>query len=133
MTKGYGKKQDSHLHVGLLYGLGKVSYQDTSFLADKESNLVGELDGRINIGKSQFLAINYGRSVVQVNNINLENEASLMDHLLDFSNRTNAIMTKYELDLKSTKIKASWRLMDPFFRSFGLGFIEKEFTSSSGS
>ncbi len=123
---GYGKKQDSHLHVGLLYGLGKVSYQDTSFLADKESNLVGELDGRINIGKSQFLAINYGRSVVQVNNINLENEASLMDHLLDFNNRTNAIMTKYELDLKSTKIKASWRLIDPFFRSFGLGFIRSD-------
>ena len=123
---GYGKKNETHLHVGLLYGLGKVSYQDTSFLADRESNLVAEIDGRVSIGKKQFVEVNYGRSAIQVNNVNLENEASLMDAVLDFSQRTNAVMVKYGARLKKTKLKASWRFIDPFFRSFGVGFIRSD-------
>ena len=123
---GYGKKKDTHLHVGFLYGLGKVSYQDTSFLADQEKNLVAELDGAVAIGKNQFLEVNYGKSAIQINNVNLEKEASLMNSILDVNERANAVMVKYGAELKKTKVKASWRLIDPFFRSFGVGFIRSD-------
>ncbi len=46
---GYGQKEESHIYGGLLYGLGKVNYNIP--FSDDETNLVLELDGRLNFFK----------------------------------------------------------------------------------
>src|SRR5690606_15695329 len=43
---GYGSKEGTHLFVGGLYGVGRVSYFD-SLRTDVERNLVLEMDGRV--------------------------------------------------------------------------------------
>lgn len=123
---GVGQKKGTHIHLGLLYGLGKVSYQDTSLIVDNEQNLVLELDGGLKIKKSHFLTVSYGRSAIQTNHVNFGDEGSLFDGLVNLNERTNALLGRYELDLKSIQLSASVRWIDPYYRSFGVGFLRSD-------
>lgn len=123
---GVGDKKATHLYVGALYGLGKVSYQDTSLIVDIERNLAVEVDGGLKIKKSHLLMFNYGRSAIQVNSINMGTESSLFDKLLDFSERTNALLGRYQLKLKATQLSLTFRMIDPYFRSYGVGFLRSD-------
>jgi len=126
---GYGGKNETHLHAGFLYGLGKTSYFDTTtVLADWEKNLVMEVDGKLKIKSHSTIGLSYGKSAIQVNNINYEEDAKLFSSLIDPANRTNAVLGKYKASIKKTgtKIETSFRWVDPFFRSFGVGFIRSD-------
>lgn len=123
---GIGQKKATHIHIGFLYGLGKVSYQDTSLIVDQERNLVGEVDAGLKIKKSHFLSFNYGRSAVQVNGINLGEESGLLDRFLDVNDRTNALLGRYQLKSKNTELALTFRWVDPYFRSFGVGFLRSD-------
>ncbi len=126
LKAGIGEKKGTHLHVGFLYGLGKVSYQDTSLIVDNEKNLVAEIDGGLKIKKSHFLSFNFGRSAIQVNDINFGEEGTLMDKLLDINERTNALLGRYQLRSKRTELALTFRWVDPYFRSFGVGFLRSD-------
>lgn len=126
---GYGARKDNHLHIGMLYGLGKASYLDTtSVLTDIERNLVAEVDGRFKIGSHSIFDAAYGRSAIQVNNINYEEQSNLFESLVDMNERTNAFLGKYTFNLSKTgtKVQSSFRWVDPFYRSFGVGFIRSD-------
>jgi len=123
---GYGAKEKSHIFIGGLYGLGKVSYQDTSSVFESERNMVGELDFKYKMKKNHTFDILYGRSTIQVNSINQGEESTLFDKLIDFTERTNALLAKYTFEAKSTKLKFTYRYIDPFYRSFGVGFIRSD-------
>lgn len=126
MKIGLGEKKGNHMHIGALYGLGKVSYQDTSLIVDVEKNLAIELDGGVKIKKRHYLSINYGRTAVQVNSINFEEESTLFNRLIDFRERTNALLGRYKLKSKTTEFAVTLRWVDPYFRSFGVGFLRSD-------
>lgn len=123
---GYGNKNSTHLYTGFLYGLGKTSYLDTTSSSDNESNYVIELDGKLKISKHQDIEVFYGRSYVQVDNVNLG--GSPVNYLLSKEEKTNAVFTRYNASFSKlgTQLKASFRYIDPFFRSFGVGFIRSD-------
>ncbi len=126
---GYGEKNNSHFHVGMLYGLGKSSYLDTtSILPDVERNLVAEVDAKVKISDHSTLDLIYGKSAIQVNNINYSDESPFLQSLIDPNERTNAALGRYTLNLgrSGTMVKASARWVDPFFRSFGVGFMRSD-------
>lgn len=123
---GIGQKNNTHFHIGMLYGLGKVSYQDTSLIVDKEKNLVVELDGGIRIKKRHYLTLNYGRSAIQVNSVNFGDDGNLLDNLMDINDRTNAILSRYQLKLDAAELLLTFRWIDPYFRSFGVGFLRSD-------
>lgn len=123
---GVGAKKETHVHIGFLYGLGKVSYQDTSLIVDSERNLVGEVDAGLKIKKSHFLTVNFGRSSIQTNNINFSEEGGLLNNLMDINDRTNALLGRYQLKLKSAELRLTFRWVDPYFRSFGVGFLRSD-------
>lgn len=122
---GYGAKKESHILIGALKGLGKTSYLDHSVTSDTESNLVAEIDVRYKL-KKHYVDLIYGRSSLQVNSINFESEDVLLNNLLDFNQRTNAILTSYGMNLGSTDLKLTLRYIDPYFKSFGLGFVRSD-------
>jgi hypothetical protein len=123
---GYGTKEGSHLFVGGLYGVGRVSYFD-SLRADVEKNVVVEIDGRLAYKGNTFDAI-YGRSAIQVNNVNYEDQSGQFNQLFNFQFNTNAFLFRNTLSIKKTKttVKLTFRYIDPFFRSFGVGFIRSD-------
>lgn len=123
---GIGAKDATHIHVGALYGLGKVSYRDSSLVVDSERNLAVEIDGGVKLKKAHYFGVQFGRSAVQVNNVNLGEQGTLLDQLLDFNDRTNALLANYKLTLKSSELSLTYRWVDPYFRSFGVGFLRSD-------
>jgi hypothetical protein len=123
---GYGTKEGSHLFVGGLFGEGRVSYFD-SLRADVERNVVVEIDGRY-VFKNHSLDVIYGRSATQVNNVNYEDQDAPFNQLFNFQFNTNAFLARNTLSFKKTgtTIKLTFRYIDPFFRSFGVGFIRSD-------
>lgn len=123
---GIGEKKGSHIHMGGLYGVGQVSYQDTSMIIDAEKNLVMEIDGGLKIRESHYLSINYGRTAIQVNSINMGEESTLFNQLIDFNERTNALLGRYQIKSKLAELAFTFRWVDPYFRSFGVGFLRSD-------
>jgi len=126
---GYGSKKSNHIHFGMLYGLGKTNYLDTSALiTETDHNAVFELDARLKIKEHSTFDFVYGKSAIQTNSINYEEQSSVFNALVNFNDRTNAFLSKYEFasTKTGTKVSASFRLIDPFYRSFGVGFIRSD-------
>lgn len=123
---GYGKKNGTHFYVGGLKGIGKANYSDTSSIYDIEQNLVGELDGQVKIGKKQTLQALYGRSALQLQSIGYEDTITLIDKLVSLKDRTNALKLNYKIQTGKTKLQATYRLIDPFYKSYGVGFLRSD-------
>jgi hypothetical protein len=123
---GYGQKEKSHIYVGGLYGIGRVSYFDST-RTDVERNAVVEIDGKF-VYKKHFVDLFYGRSSTQANAVNYEESASVFDQLTNFQINTNAWLVRNTLsfDKFGTQLKLTFRYVDPFFRSFGIGFIRSD-------
>ncbi|MBV6485481.1 MAG: hypothetical protein KFKLKKLM_02051 [Flavobacteriales bacterium] len=120
---GYGEKEGTHIFGGLLYGMGKLNYGGP--YSDNEENIVVEIDGRLKFLKYHTLDLVYGRSALQVKSV-LENDEKLFIQLFNFNNRSNALLSAYELKIKGTTFGLKYRLIDPFFRSFGVQFIRND-------
>lgn len=123
---GYGEKENTHLYVGALYGRGKVSYQDTSIIYDSEENLVAELDFRLRLKSIHILDVVIGKSATQVIGDEGTNKSELLKSISKNEERTNGVLAAYKLEGKSSSVKFTFRLVDPFFRSLGLGFIKSD-------
>lgn len=120
---GYGEKEESHIYGGLLYGMGKLNYGEP--YSDNETNLVVEIDGRLKFFKYHTLDMVYGRSALQVKSV-LENDEKLLIQLFNFKNRSNALLSAYQLKFKGTTFKLMYRIIDPFYRSYGVQFIRND-------
>jgi len=126
---GYGKKETTHLYAGFLYGLGLPSYVSVSTQTTIEKNLVIELDGRVALNKTNTLDIIYGKSALYQDGVNVTGDNSNAQFPFPFSKyRSNAGLLKYTSEFKKTKTKitATGKIVDPFFNSYGVGFMRSD-------
>jgi hypothetical protein len=127
---GTGSKESSHLFVGALIGKGKVDYMYSSpdlSGSSKESNLVLEIDGRYNFSPSLSTELIMGKSSVQQEDLSTEQIKRSLNEI--FSNyRSYALLSKTQLSIKKTRtnLTATARWIDPYFKSFGLGFLRSD-------
>jgi len=130
---GFGDKNEDHLFFGALYGTGMQSYyydtlqNSASSSNQKEHNVVIEIDGKLKPKKWLELDMIYGKSSVRP----LADETDTINSSLTqlFSPfRSHAFLGKAQF--KWDKIKSSFtfstRWVDPFFRSFGVGFMRSD-------
>lgn len=124
---GWGPKDETHLHAGLLAASNtseSSGFSDTLIQVfhsnDAGKNLVLELDGKLNIYKNHSIYAVMAKSVTTTD-VN-EDFNSLSSNFKD-SNRNHAYKFGYEGSIKNLDVFASGRLIDPFFKSFGIGFL----------
>lgn len=129
---GWGKKEGDHFFVGALYGNGQQSYYVDSLNpapsnALKEHNWVLELDGKLKVKKWLDVNLIYGKSSVRPLNDESDTTNARFNQL--FSNfRSNAALGKFLFSFEKihTQVAISIRWIDPFFKSFGVGFIRAD-------
>ena len=124
---GLGKREGTHLHVGVLYGTGMDSYVVPGGLGNAQRNLVLEVDGRVLMGRRGCLDLVYGKSSVLSAGVEELPSSSLTRGL--FSGlRSNAGLVKYSLmfDKTRTKLIFMGRWVDPFFLSYGVGYMRQD-------
>lgn len=130
---GWGAKTEDHLYVGALYATGMQSYYFDSAQAinnssvQREHNVVIELDGKLKPKEWVELDFIYGKSSVKP----LTDETDTLNTSLTqlFSPyRSHAFSGKAEFKMQKIKssLSVSMRWVDPFFRSFGVGFMRSD-------
>jgi hypothetical protein len=124
---GIGAKESSHFYVGCLYGLGLPSYLIASASPSIEKNIAVELDGRFLLNNSNSFDLVYGKSALYETG-NPGDVTNSPSQSLFSAYRSNAAMLKYTSDIKKTQTRASvtGRIVDPFFKSYGVGFIRSD-------
>jgi hypothetical protein len=131
---GYGKKEGNHLYFGMLYGIGLPSYVSNTTLSQNlpnnimpDKNFVSEIDGKYLVSQNSTLDLVYGRSAMQTSNQYFSNGENGCNSFL-YSKQSNAAMMKYSLLVAKTKTKltATGRWVDPFFKSYGVGFMRSD-------
>lgn len=128
---GIGKSTGNHIHFGVLYGIGPNSLYVTSTTeqtqTSKEKNYVIELDSRLDV-KSSYIQLVFGKSYLQNDWIETGGFKTAMTRLFDANLRSNALMLKTVVPIKKIKNNMSFtfRLVDPFFKSYGVGFMRSD-------
>ncbi len=124
---GYGEKEKTHLYIGGMYGVGKTNYLNQSS-DEKERNYVLEIDGKWLLNEKHSIDAVYGRSALQIDNVNYGEQSSVFEQLLGFQDRTNAalIQSNSSFFKNRTTLKLTYRIIDPFFKSFGVGFLRND-------
>jgi hypothetical protein len=129
---GPGKKDETHLHVGILYGVGSSSYPfDLNPAVPQsykyEKNYVIELDGKVVLTKNNILDLVYGKSSLLQSSSAMgdfnKGVTSILDPL-----RSNAALARFTSTISKTKTKITLtsRWVDPFFKSYGVGFMRAD-------
>lgn len=124
---GYGKKDGTHFYIGFLYGLGLPSYISAAMPGYVEKNLVLEADGKIAFNSNNSLDLIYGKSSLYQNGLSNDDKENPSQFL--FSKfRSNAALLRYnsQIHKTTTKITLTGRLVDPFFNSYGVGFMRSD-------
>lgn len=130
---GVGAKDDTHIFVGFLFGKGRTDYLhphiDGTVVASssKESNVVFELDGKYKFSEQLNVDLIFGKSSSQVGDLSSETiNKSVNEIFSDF--RSNAFLIRINGGIKktNTKLTLTTRWVDPFFRSFGIGFLRSD-------
>lgn len=127
---GIGTKESSHLFAGFLIGKGKTDYlfpvADPD-AASRETNMVVELDGKYVFSPRLSAELSLGKSSVQENDLNMEQLKRCVNEV--FSGfRSYALQTKLNMAVKKTNTAFAFtaRWVDPYFKSFGLGFLRSD-------
>lgn len=128
---GIGTKENNHLFAGFLLGKGLNSYLSSSSIdiasKPKESNLVIEIDARQKLFKNTYLDVVLGKSSIQESDLNMEVIRTAAQEV--FSNfRSYSFLVKLNTKITATKSNLTFtaRWVDPFFKSFGIGFIRSD-------
>jgi hypothetical protein len=129
LKAGRGQKEGTHLFAGILLGKGKMDYltiTDPKY-GKKESNVVVEIDGKYKFSEVLSAEVIAGKSSVQTQDLSLEAIKTSFGEIFS-SYRSNAIQAKlnYELRKTKTKVQVSGRLVDPYFKSFGVTFLRSD-------
>jgi hypothetical protein len=128
---GSGTKEGNHFFIGMLLGRGQTSYR--SFLngenvfTGRESNIVLEADVRYKLAKAITLDVNLGKSSLRGEDFNLAVFQEEMKEVFS-KYRSNALLAKISTGIKRTNTNVSLvvRYVDPFFKSFGIGFMRSD-------
>jgi hypothetical protein len=126
---GKGQKDGTHLFAGVLFGKGKIDYltvTDPKY-GKKESNVVVEIDGKYKFSQALSAEVIVGKSSVQTQDLSLEQIKNSFREILS-PYRSNAIQAKvnYDIQKTKTKIQLTGRLVDPYFKSFGVTFLRSD-------
>lgn len=127
---GIGEKTGDHFYLGLLIGKGYNSYSQASENISNRtiaSNFVFEADIRKKFGKNTVLEIVGAKSSLQQGNLNMDLIQSTSQEI--FSNfRSYALLTKISTKLVATRTNLTFsvRWVDPFFKSYGIGFMRSD-------
>jgi len=126
---GPGKKDETHLHVGFLYGIGSTSYITEVIPPgfNYEKNYVIEVDGKVVITKNNILDLVYGKSsILQSSSLTGDFQKGL-NAIMD-PQRSNAALVRFASTLAriKTKVTLTGRYVDPFFTSYGIGFMRSD-------
>ena len=130
---GFGEKEGSHLYVGFLLGKGRSDYlmltpvdaASTSY--SKESNVVMELDAKYKFSEQLSVDAVYGKSSIKEEDLTMDQIRRSVTEI--FSNyRSNAFLGRMNASIKKTKTKitVTTRWVDPYFKSFGIGFMRSD-------
>jgi len=131
---GLGKMAGNHLYIGFLNGEGLNSYTtnytsftDGALASYTEKNYVVEIDGKLAFDPKNNLTLVYGKSYMQQNVIASEQPSTGFTSATQ-ADHSNAAMLKYTSDITKTKTKITLttRLIQPFFNSFGVGFMSSD-------
>lgn len=128
---GYGTREQTHLFTGMLYGVEKTRNGTLSdsinnnYSGQGSKNFVYEIDGKYSIGKSLSFDLIYGKSNVTYEPISIVNG---FYGLLDSTQRSNAALFRFNIDIPTIKsnLSISSRWVDPFFNSYGVGFMKSD-------
>jgi len=129
---GAGTKEGNHFFVGLLYGVGKSSYFNSEASNAtgeiKERNYVGEVDGRYKFTRSLTMDLIYGKSSLQADDVKYNSYEEGFGALLNSNDRSQALMAKISISLKKlgNRLQLTGRKVEPFFYSYGVGFIRAD-------
>ncbi|HEU4717371.1 MAG TPA: hypothetical protein VFU15_06050, partial [Bacteroidia bacterium] len=130
---GRGTKEGTHLFAGLLFGKGLESYWPDSVSSmlntgRQEKNLVADIDAKFVFSPSQSISIDYAKSVILPALSHSEDSVSQNVKWLDYHYRSHAVLAKYEgaFPKLRSSVTVSFRLVDPYFRSFGAGFVRQD-------
>ena len=130
---GFGAKDDSHLFVGFLLGKGRADYY-TPISSDapadsysKESNVVVEVDAKYRFTQNASLDVVLGKSSIKEEDMTMDQIKRSVNEI--FSNyRSYALLTRFNFGIKktNTKLTLTTRWVDPYFKSFGVGFLRSD-------
>jgi hypothetical protein len=115
---GLGNASKSYLAFGALYGVGNKSYyQSTNSI---EKNIVYEVDSRIAY-KGYIVSASFAKSFLKPGGSNENPDV--------FSKtRNNGLQIRFSgaIPYVKTKFSLGYRIVDPFFKSYGVGFIRTD-------
>lgn len=127
---GIGAKEDSHLYIGVLAGKGRTDYlqplNDPSSFT-KESNVVMELDAKYKLSQQLSVDVIIGKSSVKEEDLTMEQVKKAVNEILS-DHRSYACLAKvnFEIEKTNTKLSVTTRWIDPYFKSFGIGFLRSD-------
>lgn len=122
---GIGSRNKSYLAFGALYGMGKDGYLSSSTAnAINETNMVYEVDGNLQL-KGYNLSGSYAKSFIRQQGVTIDNSESGPNR---DANRSNAVQLKFTgtLPVLKTRFVLGYRMIDPFFKSYGAGFLRSD-------
>lgn len=128
---GVGEKEGNHFFVGFLLGRGYSTYSTASSVdlssRSIERNLVLEADVCRKISKNTTLDITLGKSSLQQQDVSLAAIQSAATEIFSgFRSYAALIKLKTSIAATKTNVTFSVRWVDPFFNSFGIGFIRSD-------
>ena len=126
---GVGEKEGTHFYVGMLYGSGLPSYISGPSAAPVTTdgiskNVVLELDGMVALTKNMTINMVYGKSSTQ----SAGPGYSTTDGGVFSSLQSKAVMGKYKWNIARTRttLTLTGRWIDPYFNSFGIGYLRAD-------
>ena len=129
---GFGAPDGTHLYAGLLFGSGLPSYItstnttiiNTSLPDGLSKNVVLEINGMWKISKNSTLSLVYGKSSTTTS----ANGYYTTDGGLFNSLQSKALLGKYQfkIPITNTALTFTGRYVDPYFNSFGLGYLRAD-------
>lgn len=131
---GPGNLENTHLHFGISYSSGLKSNYITTVptssltTSGKEHNYVIALDGKWKINSENNLEIALGKSSLrQLNSLN-ENSDQVYTDFMNVKERSYAALARYLtiLPFTKTQVTISSKWIDPFFKSYGIGYMRSD-------
>ncbi|MCW3071312.1 MAG: hypothetical protein JWO44_1202 [Bacteroidetes bacterium] len=130
---GLGGRDETHLYAGFLLAKGRTDYLHLSgpdhllHGPEKESNLVVELDAKYRFNPQLSIDLVFGKSSVKEEDLSMEQVRKCVNELFS-AYRSYAVLSRMNLALPGTKTKLTFtvRWVDPYFKSFGLGFLRSD-------
>jgi hypothetical protein len=126
---GYGKQEKSFLAVGLLSGRGKQSYLNPESMPSTggitEKNLIGEVSGQYSYGNNSIFGAIASSSLKN----SQQDITGSQPTLFQFKNKAIELRSSNQL-FKTLIIKSESKYVDPFFKSFGVGYTKTNVAST---